>query len=252
MKRKYLFCSLLLIFVLIALGLLFFTRHKSVADEIKPSFSIVGANSTNFIDIQKIATSDFKNIVKGKYGGIFVLKNNSQKQIYFADKKIQDFALSPSLQQVVFSYDPNENDELREYELILMVFDLTSKNTKKIFHTTNPSWDVRSDIYWLGENHVVFIRNCGTSCQGVTLFNVSTGETKNATLSYMLSSDRPAYTHFEDWFGNHHEVNDFVERVYTATVKGKHYLLFDMKTETGEESHQEKFLFAGDSLILES
>ena len=91
MKRKHFIYSFLLVFVLIALGLLAFTRHTSVADETKPSFSIVEANSTNFIDIQKIAPLDFKNITKGRHGGIFVLKNNFQKQVFFADKQIQDF-----------------------------------------------------------------------------------------------------------------------------------------------------------------
>jgi len=51
---------------------------------------------TNFIDIQKLAPLDFKNITKGKHGGIFVLKNNVQKQVYFADKQVQDLVLSPS------------------------------------------------------------------------------------------------------------------------------------------------------------
>jgi len=252
MKRKYLFYSFLFVFVLITSGLLAFIRHTSFVDGTKSSFSIVEVNSTNFIDIQKIAQPDFKNITKGRHGGIFVLKNNSQKQVYFADKQIQIFALSPSLQQIVFSYDPNENDELRENELTLMILDLTSQKTKKIFHSTNPFWDVRSDLHWLGDSTIIFLRNCGTSCQGITLLNVQTGKTINATLSYMTLSDRPAYTHFEDWFGNHHEVNNFVENIDTETVKGKSYLLFNMRTDEGEKDRQEKFVFTESDLILES
>lgn len=69
--------------------------------------------------------------------------------------------LSPSQQQIVFSYNPNENDELREHELILMILGLTT-------------------------------------LQGITLLHIQTGETINATLSYMTPSDRPVYTHFKD------------------------------------------------------
>jgi len=71
-------------------------------------------------------------------------------------------------------------------------------------------------------------------------------------LSYMTLSDRPAYTHFEDWFGNHHEVNNFVENIDTETVKGKSYLLFNMRTDEGEKDRQEKFVFTESDLILES
>ncbi|HPS40765.1 MAG TPA: hypothetical protein PLQ50_02035 [Candidatus Woesebacteria bacterium] len=68
----------------------------------------------------------------------------------------------------------------------------------------------------------------------------------------MTPSDRPVYTHFKDWFGNHYEVNNFVESIDTETVEGKSYLLFNMRADRAEKNRQEKFIFAENNLILES
>lgn len=85
---------------------------------------------------------------------------------------------------------------MKESELSLMLLDLDGKKVKEILHTTLPSWDVARNPDWLGNDHLVFVRHCG-SCQGLTLLNTQTGEVKNATMSYMSSfSDRSAYTHF--------------------------------------------------------
>ena len=96
------------------------------------------------------------------------------------------------------------------------------------------------------------MRNCGTSCQGLTMLNIQTGVTKNATLSYMFSSDQLAYTHFDDWFENEHKMNNLVNTINTEAVDGKFYLIFEMMSEAGETSGQKKYLFTGDSLILDS
>lgn len=246
MKLRY-----LLVCLAVLIGSVYYLQLARQEQKPQAIFSPVAANQTNQIDISELTLTDYNHISE-KYNVVFISRDNSQKQVYFDDKQLQSLEISPSQTQAAFYYDPNETDGFKEHELSLMVFDLTNKSVKEIFHTTHPSWDVRSDLHWLGNKHIIFFRNCGTSCQGLTMLNIQTGEIKNATLSYMLSSDRPAYTNFEDWFGNHYEVNNFVENVYTEAVEGKYYLLFNMKTETGEKSGQEKFLFTESNLTLES
>lgn len=246
MKLRY-----LLVYLAVLISLVFYLQLPKQDQKAQAIFSPVAANPTNQIDISKLTLTDYNHIFE-KHNVVFISRDNSQKQVYFDDKQLQSLDLSPSQKQAAFYYDPNETNELKEHKLSFIILDLEGKNTKEIFHTSNPNWDVRSDLHWLGNNHVIFLRHCGTSCQGLTLLNIQTGEIKNATLSYMLSSGRPAYTHFEDWFGNNHEVNNFVEKVYTETVEGKYYLLFNMNTETGEKSGQEKFLFTESNLTLES
>ena len=47
-------------------------------------------------------------------------------------------------------------------------------------------------------------------------------------------------------------LNKSGEKFVGYVVDGKFYLIFEMMSEAGETSGQKKFLFAGDSLILES
>ncbi|MFZ5376791.1 MAG: hypothetical protein ACOZAN_03965 [Patescibacteria group bacterium] len=247
MKFRY-----LLVCIAVLIGSVFYLQLARQEQNTRATFSPVVANSTNLIDINKLTLEDYKHISE-ENGAVFVSKKDSQKQIYFDDiQQLQSLEMSPSRTQAAFYYNPNETDKLKESELSLMIFDLTNKSFKEVFHTTHPSWDVRSDLHWLGNNHIIFMRNCGTSCQGLTMLNIQTGEIKNATLSYMLASNRPAYTHFDDWFENEHKMNNLVNTIYTEAVDGKFYLIFEMMSEAGETSGQKKFLFAGDSLILES
>jgi len=247
MKLKY-----LVVCLTVLIGSIFYFQLARQEQRSQATFSLVAANPTNLIDIGKLTLEDYQHISE-ENGAVFLSKKDSQKQVYFDDKQLQSLEMSPSQKQVAFSYDPNETEELKESELSLMIFDIDSKKVKEVFHTTFPFWDVAGNPGWLGNNHLVFVRHCGTSCQGLTLLNIQTGELKNATLSYISSfSDQPAYTHFEDWFGDHHEVNDFVEKIFTETTDSKHYLILDMMKDNGEKSGQEKFLFIEDKLILES
>ncbi|PIQ73242.1 hypothetical protein COV58_03530 [Candidatus Roizmanbacteria bacterium CG11_big_fil_rev_8_21_14_0_20_36_8] len=241
MKQKYLLFSFLLV-VLISLA---FVRLQTNVSEVESSFSPVAANPTNLIDIQKMIPFDFENTSQGKFDGVFASKDGSEKQVYFNDKPLRDFALSPSRQQAIFSYEPGDQ------ELSIMLLDLNEGKTWEIFYSNHPSWDVTSDLHWLGDNNIIFLRHCGTSCQGLTLLSMRDGEIVNATLSYMSFSDQPAYTHFKDWFGKEHKMENFVDTVRTEIIDNKFYLIFEMKNEVGEASGQKKFLFAEDSLNLE-
>ncbi len=241
----------LLVCLAVLIGSVFYLQLARQVKKTQATFSPVVANPTNQIDINKLTLEDYKHISE-ENRAVFVSKKDSQKQVYFDDKQLKSLKVSPSQRQVAFSYDPNETEEVKESELSLMIFDLTNKSFKEVFHTAHPSWDVRSDLHWLGNNHIIFLRNCGTSCQGLTMLNIQTGVTKNATLSYMFSSDQPAYTQFNDWFENEHRMKNLVNTIYTEAVEGKFYLIFEMMSEAGEISGQKKFLFTGDSLILES
>lgn len=243
--------KILLICFAVLIGLVFYFQLTGQEEKTQATFSSTAVNLTNQIDISKLRLTDYSHVFE-KHNVVFISRDNSEKQVYFDDKQLQSLELSPSQTQAAFYYNPNETDELKENELSLMIFDLTNKSVKEVFHTVHPSWDVRSDLHWLGNNNIIFSRHCGTSCQGLTMLNTQTEEIKNATLSYMLTSNRPAYTHFEDWFGDHHKVNDFVEKIFTQTTEGKYYLIFNMMKDTGEKSGQEKFLFTGDKLILET
>ncbi len=241
MKGKYLFFS----FLLVALILLASIRLETNVSKVKSSFSPVAVNPKNLIDIQKLTLLDFDNTFQRKSGGVFVSTGGLEKQVYFNDKPLQHFTLSPS-RQAIFSYEPSDQ------ELSIMLRNLNSGEAHEIFHTIDPSWDVTGDLHWLGDHHAIFLRHCGTSCQGLTLLNVQTGEIKNATLSYMFFTNQSVYTNFEDWFGDEHKMENLINTIHTEAADGKFYLIFEMMSEAGESSGQKKFLFTRDSLILES
>ncbi len=242
MKGKYLLFS----FLIVALISMASIRLETNESKVESFFSPVAFNPKSLIDVQKLTLLDFENTSQRKSGGVFVFTGGSEKQVYFNDKPLQHFALSPSRQQVIFSYEPSDQ------ELTIMLSNLDSDAAQEIFYTINPSWDVTSDLHWLGDNNTIFLRHCGTSCQGLTLLDVLSGEATNATLSYMSFTNQSAYTNFEDWFGDEHKMENFVDTIHTETVDSKFYLIFEMMNEAGDTSGQKKFLFTGDSLILES
>ncbi|MDA1317172.1 MAG: hypothetical protein O3B87_04065 [bacterium] len=238
MKLRYFFaCFAVLI------SLVFYLRLPKQDQKAQAIFSPVAANPTNLIDISKLTLDAYKHISE-ENGAVFVLKNNSQKQVYFDDKQLQSLEISPSQKQAAFYYDPNETDELKEHELSLMIFGLTNKSVKEVFHTTHPSWDVRSNLHWLGNNHLFFLRHCGTACQGITLLNIETGETKNAVLSYSSFPDQPEITSFQDWLGREYQMGGLVREVTSQTVDNNHYLVFILEDEAGKSLGEKRILFS--------
>lgn len=173
MKLRY-----LLVCLAVLIGSVFYLQFTLQQQKTQATFSPVAANQTNQIDIGKLTLEDYKHISE-ENGAVFVSRNDFQKQVYFNDKQLQSLAMSPSQKQVAFSYDPNETEELEKSELSLMLLDLNSKKVKAIFHSTFPSWDVAENPDWLGNNHLVFVRHCGTSCQGLTLNSL-----QNSFISY--------------------------------------------------------------------
>lgn len=241
MKRKcILVCLLILLF-----SLLIIAKFLS-KDQIKFSFSPLATNPTNLIDINELTKEDYKQVFEGDYNDVHVRKGNSSKQVYYHDKPLISFKLSPTKKQAFFSYHP---DDVSNEDLSLVLINLDSGQQKEIFHTTFSSWDVRSDVHWLGNNHLFFLRHCGTACQGITLLNIETGETINALLSYPSFPDQLETTFFQDWFGAEYEMDGLVVDVNSKTNDNIHYLIFSLEDYEKNNMGQKRFLFTGDGLI---
>lgn len=174
---------------------------------------------------------------------------NKEKRSLYGNQPLEDLSQSPSREQAIFIHRPNSKNS---DELSIIVTNKNKNKFQKIFHTKFASWDMTSDPQWIGNNHLFFLRHCGTSCQGITLLNIKTGKTENATLSYPTQKGEPAITHFKDWFGQEFELKGLLYKIYREIIDDKPYLIFEMKNSEGKQINQEKFLFTNQALILET
>lgn len=239
MTRKYLVLCLSIILILI--GIYFFSRKQ-----VGTSFLSVATNPTDLVDVFDLSEDDYGHISEGKYNEVFLTENQNQKQVYYNDKPLRSLALSSSQKQIAFFY--LSNDQSSE-ELSLILLDRESGQARQIYHTQSASWDVTSSIHWLGNNHLSFLRHCGTACQGVSLLNIETGETTNATLSYPSFPDQPEVTHFRDWFGKEFVISGLVDRVESETVDNLHYLVFRIKDYKGNFLGEKRFQFMETEIV---
>lgn len=203
-------------------------------------FSPVATNPTNLIDVFKLGQADYPHISRGEYSTVFLADSQGQKQVYYNNKPLRSLALSPSGALAAFFYSPASQSS---DELALVLLERKDNTTREIYHTKFASWDVTSDLHWLGENYLFFLRHCGTSCQGITLLDVGTGETTNATLSYSSYTDQSASTHFEDWFGQEYQMDGFVREVTSQTIDSNRYLVFVLEDEAGKYVGSKSVLF---------
>lgn len=185
-------------------------------------FSPVSTNTTNLINVSDLSKDNYR--------------------------LLQSLELSPSGKQVAFFYAPNDKSS---EELSLVLLEKENNISSDIYHTKFASWDVTSNLHWFGNDHIFFLRHCGTACQGITLLDLKTNERKNATLSYSSFPDQPATTYFEDWFGKKHQLDGFVREVYSEMINNKPYLIFDMMNDKGVKSGQRRFLFTETAILLE-
>ncbi|MBU0978380.1 MAG: hypothetical protein ABIJ03_04005 [Patescibacteria group bacterium] len=233
MTRKYFFYCFPVVLILF-ISANFLSRKQQLVS----SFSPVASNSTNLIDIGNLNRTDYEQVFEGKYNGVYVIKDDFQKQVYFNDKPLQSLELSPSLDKVAFFYRLNNSSSKA---LSLTLLNLDDGETREIFHTDFPSWDVTSSLHWLGNDHLFFLRHCGTSCQGITLLNIKSGETQQATLSYSSFPDQPAITRYKDWFGQEHTMVGFVREVKSQTKNDRHYLAFILEDNAGNYLEEKTF-----------
>lgn len=222
--------------VLISFVLFFLLGQKNI-----DSFLPQAPYSSIKVDIRALNNNEYKNIFEGDNNELYLMTDHSDQKIYFDKKPLQAIIPSPSGRQTAIAYT-FESSTGEGFAISLL--DLNSE-TREIFSTEFPSWDITSDIQWLGENYLVFLRHCGTACQGLSLLDVYTGEVKNATLSYHTFPDQPLFTHFEDWFGTQFHWNGALKQVKTRFENGNNYLVFVLQDESGENIREEKVLFQG-------
>jgi hypothetical protein len=246
MKQKYFFHVIFSLTTLL-IGIKFLSPQQNERDT--AHFSHITVNSKNFIDVSKLVISDYEHISRKVGGEVYITKDNSFKQVFFNNKQLRSLKSSPSLNQAAFSYYP---DEPSDQELSLAVLDFESGVVKEIFHTNFPSWDITSDVHWLGNKYLFFSRHCGTGCQGITLLNIETSEIRNAVLSYPSFPNQPETTHFTDWLGNEYLINGLVSEVTSQTVGSNNYLVFNLGNSVGEHLGTKSipFLDPQDDLLL--
>lgn len=237
MTQRYLFiCVFVLLSVVV--GAQLFPRKQ-----IPFSSSSVTTNlaSLNLIDVGDLGRADYERVLGEKYYEVFIIKGGSRKRVYFNDKPLQSLELSPSRKRVAFSYF--SSSLTAEEELSIRLLDLDSGENKEVYHTTFPSWDVTSKVHWIGNDHLFFLRHCGTECEGISLLNLKSEQTTNAVLSYPPFPDQPEQTHFKDWFGKEFAISGLVDDVESETVDNLHYLVFRMKDYEGNSLGEKKFQF---------
>ena len=125
------------------------------------------------------------------------------------------------------------------------MLNLNNGTSREIFYTEFPSWDVTGNIQWLGQDHLFFLRHCGSSCQGLSLLNTHTGEVSNATLGYQSFLDDPPFTHFNDWFGKEYHWEGLLKEIKSKRNDNKNYLVFVLEDLTGKGVDEKLVEFRG-------
>ena len=209
--------------------------------------------------IQK-ALSTFSNYNKGIALGLLIVvlllfvgsfqikvdQKKEAKEYQYNNKPITSELLSPSWNQSVFIHYPENNTSEKA---AIIVHNREKDSFQEIYSTNHASWDIRSDLYWLTEDYIFFLRHCGTSCQGLTLLHPKSTTISQAVVSYSTTSDQPQLVHFQDWFGSSFEFPGLVSAIYADYENGRHYLVFNMANDKDVEIDEKRFLFTGDNLI---
>jgi len=219
--------SSFIIIVFFTIGSLFLLLQQT-----KSAVADKTTDNRNEVDLRTLDIDDYKLIFEGEYNNLYVMTNVSDRQLFFNSKPLQSVALSPSQNQVAFvsSLDSSTSEALS-----LSLLNVNNGENREVFYTEFPSWDVKSDVKWFGENYLFFLRHCGTGCQGITLLDIHTGERKNATLSYPSFPDQPASTHFKDWLGKEYQMEGLVKEVNSKTIDSKNYLVFLLEDAAGKK-----------------
>ena len=105
--------------------------------------------------------------------------------------------------------------------------------------------------HWLGNRYVFFTAYCGTACQGLTLLDTQSKQSWKAMISHWSRENDKQKTYFSTWFNQGFEFFGLVDKIYAEMVGNKPYLVFDINNDSGIESGQKRFLFTGNSLILQ-
>lgn len=219
-------------FITFILAFLFAQKNAIIFPSISTEYS-------DAVDIRTLNDNEYKNIFEGENNELYLMTDNSDQKIYFERKPLQAIVPSPSGLQTAIAYT---FDSPTGEGLTVALVD-HAREIREIFSTEFPSWDITSDIQWLGENHLLFSRHCGSACQGLTLLDVSTGKVKNASLSYQSFPDQPLFTHFEDWGGAQFQWEGSIKQIKTKSKDDDNYLVFVLQDKWGENVREEEVLF---------
>lgn len=167
------------------------------------------------------------------------------------ERKITHQETSPDGQREIIRYklsdDPEffSNNAYFNSNVIIAVKNLTDPGREYFIfigeeRTGNP--------HWLGNGYVFFTAHCGSSCQRLTLLNVTTQQNWPAMLGYLFEKNGNWKTYFTDWFGHDFEFKGFIKEMRGEMRNNKPYLVFDMENEKEVEIGEKLFLFTGYSL----
>ena len=168
--------------------------------------------------------------------------------------KITHEEISPDGQKKIVRYELSYIPQLFASNYI------TYLDNKIIVAVTNNIGDSEREYYtfigeartgyphWLGNNYVFFTSYCGTSCQGLMLLDIRSGQRWSAVLSFLINEDGSRGTHFRDWFDKSFEFLGFAKKIHGEMKNNKPYLVFDMENEKAVEIGQKRFLFTGNVL----
>lgn len=80
-------------------------------------------------------------------------------------------------------------------------------------------------IQSIGDEYILYTVRCGSSCEGLYMVHIATGEIYQGVLSYMTDDpERGDYTAFTDWKGDVHEFEGYMD-LFEGVVNGPNLLL---------------------------
>lgn len=193
----------------------------------------------NFSDI-----TDTKVTAREEYSAINEDLNGGESGVDNQYITIRSNTISPTHSQTAITREIREG----EYDVATIVIRDNRTGKERLFFTRpNSSWDITSIPQWLGESYLIFLRHCGTSCQGFMLLNTETGELRGGLLSYMSYDDNLSgsdWTHWKDWFGDTHFIDGIPKHIRTETDEnGSVFIIFEMQNASGTPSGTYRFVF---------
>ncbi|MDP4011241.1 MAG: hypothetical protein Q8P72_03365 [Candidatus Roizmanbacteria bacterium] len=169
-------------------------------------------------------------------------------------KEITHQEISPDGQKKIVRYELGYIPQLFASNYV------TYLDNKIIIAVTNNVGDSEREYYtfigeartgyphWLGNNYVFFTSYCGTSCQGLMLLDVRSGQRWSAILTFLSNENGSRRTHFRDWFDKSFEFPGFAKKIHGEMKNNKPYLVFDIENEKAVEIGQKRLLFTGNVL----
>lgn len=167
--------------------------------------------------------------------------------------------LSPDGQKKIVrykvSYQPqlfsnNHTTYLNNEIIVAVINDIQDGDNGREYYLFNGE-ERTGDPHWLGNRYVFFTAYCGTSCQGLILLDTQSKQIWKGVHSNRAWQNEKPQTHFSDWFDEEFEFPGLIDKIHAEMINNKPYLIFDMINDKEVESGQKRFLFTGNSLILE-